>query len=73
LKIEQISVSVQIPAEHSARAYGAVKNFGTIKREEWRADGSWHGIVEMPAGSYTSFLNKLGEVTKGSGETKIVT
>ena len=73
LKIEQISVSVQIPAEHSARAYGAVKNFGTIKREEWRADGSWHGIVEMPAGSYASFLNKLGEVTKGSGETKIVT
>ena len=73
LRIEQISVSVQIPAEHSARAYGAVKNFGTIKREEWRADGSWHGIVEMPAGSYASFLNKLGEVTKGSGETKIVT
>ena len=73
LKIEQISVSVQIPAEHSARAYGAVKNFGTIKREEWRADGSWHGIVEVPAGSYASFLNKLGEVTKGSGEAKIVT
>jgi ribosome maturation protein SDO1 len=73
LKIEQISVSVQIPAEYSARAYGAVKNFGTMKLEEWRADGSWHGIVEMPAGSYASFLNKLGEVTKGSGETKIVT
>jgi ribosome maturation protein SDO1 len=73
LKIEQISVSVQIPAEYSARAYGAVKNFGTIKQEEWRADGSWYGIVEMPAGSYASFLNKLGETTKGSGEAKIVT
>jgi ribosome maturation protein SDO1 len=73
LKIEQISISVHIPAEHAARAYGAVKNFGTIKQEEWRSDGSWHGIVEMPAGSYASFLNKLGEVTKGSGEAKIVT
>jgi ribosome maturation protein SDO1 len=72
LKIEQISVSVQIPAEYSARAYGAVKNFGTVKQEEWRANGSWYGIVEMPAGSYASFLNKLGEVTKGSGEAKIV-
>jgi ribosome maturation protein SDO1 len=72
LKIEQISVSVQIPAEYSARSYGAIKNFGAIKQEEWRADGSWHGIVEMPAGSYASFLNKLGEVTKGSGEAKIV-
>jgi ribosome maturation protein SDO1 len=73
LKIEQISVGVRIPAEYSARAYGAVKAFGTIKREEWRADGSWYGIVEMPAGSYASFLNKLGEATKGSGEAKIVT
>ncbi|MCJ7561373.1 ribosome assembly factor SBDS, partial [Candidatus Bathyarchaeota archaeon] len=73
LKIEQISVGVQIPAEYSARAYGAIKTFGAIKREEWRADGSWYGILEMPAGSYASFLNKLGEVTKGSGEAKIVT
>jgi len=72
LKIEQISVGVRIPAEHSARAYGAIKTLGAIKREEWRADGSWYGIVEMPAGSYASFLNKLGETTKGSGEAKIV-
>jgi ribosome maturation protein SDO1 len=72
LKIEQISVGVRIPAEYSARAYGAIKTLGTIKREEWRGDGSWYGIVEMPAGSYASFLNKLGETTKGSGEAKIV-
>jgi len=73
LKIEQISVSVHIPVEYAARVYGAMKSFGVIKREEWRVDGSWFGIIEMPAGSYASFLNKLGDVTKGSGEAKIVT
>ena len=73
LKIEQIYIGVRLPAEYSARAYGAIKNFGAINQEEWRADGSWYGIVEMPAGSYASFLNKLGEATKGSGEAKIVT
>jgi ribosome maturation protein SDO1 len=73
LKIEQISVGVHIPAEYSARAYGSMKSFGVIKKEEWRADGSWYGVIEMPAGSYASFLNKLGDVTKGSGEAKIVT
>jgi len=72
LKIEQISLGVRIPAEYSARAYGPIKNFGTIKQEEWRADGSWYGIIEMPAGAYASFLNKLGEITKGSGEAKIL-
>ncbi|UCF44951.1 MAG: ribosome assembly factor SBDS [Candidatus Bathyarchaeota archaeon] len=73
LKIEQISLGVHIPAEYSARVYGPIKNFGTIKQEEWRADGSWYGILEMPAGAYASFLNKLGEITKGSGEAKIIT
>jgi ribosome maturation protein SDO1 len=73
LKIEQVAVGVHIPAEYSARSYGTVKGFGSIKREEWRADGSWYGVLEMPAGLYAPFLEKLGEITKGSGEAKIIT
>jgi len=72
LKMEQVSVGVHVPAEHSARAYGTIKGFGTIKREEWRTDGSWFGVLEMPAGLYAPFLEKLGEITRGSGEAKII-
>jgi len=71
LKMEQISLGVSIPAAYSAKAYGSIKGFGTIRREEWHADGSWYGVLEMPAGSYAPFLDKLGEVTKGTGEAKI--
>jgi ribosome maturation protein SDO1 len=70
LKIEQIQVKVSIPPEYAAKAYGTVKGYGTIKREEWRADGSWFSIVEMPAGLYGPFLDKLGEITKGNAEAK---
>jgi ribosome maturation protein SDO1 len=73
LKMEQVAIGVHISAEYSARAYGTIKGFGTIRREEWRADGSWYGVLEMPAGSYAPFLDKLGEITKGSGEAKIIT
>jgi ribosome maturation protein SDO1 len=72
LKMEQVSVGAHVPAEYSARAYGTIKGFGTIKREEWRADGSWYGVLEMPAGLYAPFLEKLGEITKGSGDAKII-
>jgi len=72
LKIEQVSVQVRIPAEYAARAYGAMKASGSIRHEEWRSDGSWQGTIEMPAGSYASFLNKLGDVTKGNGEASLV-
>lgn len=72
LKMEQVSVSVHIPAQYAARAYGTLKALGTIKREEWRADGSWSGILEMPAGVYAPFLEKIGEITKGNAEAKII-
>ncbi len=72
LKMEQISVSVHIPAQYAARAYGTIKALGTIKREEWRADGSWSGVLEMPAGVYAPFLEKIGEITKGNAEAKVI-
>ena len=72
LKMEQISISVHVPVEWSAKTYGTIKGFGTIKQEEWRADGSWYGILEVPAGLYGQFLEKLGQITKGSGEVKII-
>jgi ribosome maturation protein SDO1 len=72
LKMEQITLNVTVPASYSVKAYGSIKGFGAIKREEWRADGSWYGVLEMPAGSYAPFLDKLGEITKGTGEAKVV-
>lgn len=72
LKIEQMRVAVKIFAEHAAKAYGAVKNFGTITREEWQTDGSWIGVVEMPAGLYGQFIDRLGKLTQGTVQTKIL-
>lgn len=72
LKMEQVSVAIHIPAEHVGKVYGTVKGFGTIKREEWRADGSWYTIVQMPAGLYGPFLEKLGEMTRGNLESKLL-
>jgi ribosome maturation protein SDO1 len=72
LKIEQMRVAVKVFGEHAAKAYGAIKNFGTITREEWQKDGSWIGVVEMPAGLYGSFIDRLGKLTQGTIQTKIL-
>jgi len=72
LKIEQVTVAIKVPPQYASRAYGTIKSLGVLKREEWRGDGSWYGEIEMPAGVYASVLNKLGDVTKGSGDAKII-
>jgi ribosome maturation protein SDO1 len=72
LKMEKISVAVHIPHQYASRVYGTVKGFGTITREQWRADGSWSAIVDMSAGLYGPFLDKLGKMTRGNIEAKMV-
>jgi len=72
LKVEQVPVAVRIPPEYASKVYGTVKGFGVIKREQWQADGSWSAIVEVPAGLYGPFLEKLGKITRGNLEAKMV-
>lgn len=72
LKIEQMRIAVKILAEYTAKAYGAMKGYGTIGKEEWQSDGSWVGILEMPAGLYGPFVDRLGKLSQGTIQTKIL-
>jgi ribosome maturation protein SDO1 len=64
IKMEQMRVAVKVFAEHAAKAYGAIKGYGTITREEWQADGALVAVVEMPAGVYGPFIERLGKITQ---------
>ena len=70
--MEQVRISVKIPAEFIGRAYGVARNFGALEREDWQSDGSWIGIVRIAAGLQTEFYDKLNDVTKGNVSTKIL-
>ena len=72
LSMEQVRISVKIPAEFIGRAYGVARNFGTLEREDWQSDGSWIGIVRIDAGMQYDFYDKLNDVTKGIVSTKII-
>ena len=72
IKIDKMKVVVKVFPEHAAKAYGSIKGFGTISKEEWQADGSLVALVEMPAGLYSSFIDKLGKITQGTVQTKVL-
>ena len=72
LKIEQMRIAVKIPPEYAARTLGVAKDFGAVKQEEWQRDGSWVAVVEMAAGLHAEFLEKIGKITQGNYQTKIL-
>jgi len=72
VRFEKIRIAVRLSAEDSAKCYGDLKAFGSILKEEWQPSGAWIGVVEMPAGMQTEFLERLNAKTKGNVETRVL-
>jgi len=72
IRFEKVNIAVKLGGEDYAKCIGDIKSFGTLKKEEWQANGMWIGVVEMPAGMQTDFLEKMNEKTRGSVETRIM-
>ena len=72
IRFEKVRIAVKLSAEDSAKCYGDLKAFGSILREEWSPSGAWIGVVEMPAGMQTDFLERLNAKTKGNVETRVL-
>jgi ribosome maturation protein SDO1 len=72
LRTELALLEVKIPPQYAPATYGALKSFGTIKREQWLSDGSLLAVIEIPAGLQVNFLEKLGNLTKGTAQSKIL-
>jgi ribosome maturation protein SDO1 len=72
IRFEKVRIAVKLSAEDSAKAYGDIKGYGTILKEEWSPTGAWLGVVEMPAGLQTDFLERLNAKTRGNVETRVL-
>ncbi|MFQ6128757.1 MAG: ribosome assembly factor SBDS [Thermoplasmata archaeon] len=72
ISIEKVKIAVRLSAADCPRCYGDMKAFGEIIEEEWQKDGSWIGIVEMPAGLQTDFLERMNQRTRGNVEVRIL-
>ncbi len=72
IRFEKIKIAVKLAGVHYGKTYGDITKYGNILKEEWQSDGSWIGVVEIPAGMQTEFFDILNKKTKGEVETKII-
>jgi len=73
IKMELMRIAVKVFPEHAARAYNAFKSFGNVTREEWQTDGGLVAVIEMPAGMYGSFTDRVSKMTQGTIQMKVLT
>jgi len=72
ISFEKLKLAIKLNGVDYGRCYGDIKSAGNISHEEWGSDGSWMGMVEIPAGLQDELVRKLNDKTKGGVETKIL-
>ncbi|HTT25911.1 MAG TPA: ribosome assembly factor SBDS [Thermoplasmata archaeon] len=72
IRLDVVKVRVKLPAEHYPKVIRELRGLGKVSEEQWLSNGSWSGIVEIPAGVQTELYEKLSARTKGIAETTLV-
>jgi len=72
IRFEKLAIAVKLGPDDYGKTYGDLLNFGKVTKQEWQKDGSWVGVIEIPAGMQTDFFDRINAKTKGNAETKIL-
>ncbi|RLF46948.1 MAG: ribosome assembly factor SBDS, partial [Thermoplasmata archaeon] len=72
IRFEKVKIAVRLSGEDYGKLYGAMISYGKILQDEWQANGSWIGVLEIPAGLQSEFIDVLNKKTKGAVEVKIL-
>ncbi len=55
IRFDKMRIAVKLTGEEYGRCYEDIVHFGKIQKEEWQPNGSWIGVVEIPAGMRDDF------------------
>ncbi len=72
LSFESVKLAIKLAGTDYGRCYGDISEVATLQNEEWQNDGSWIGVVELPAGMRQDLEEILNSKTKGNVEIKSV-
>ncbi len=72
IRFEEVKIAVKISPEYATKTYGNIVKFGNLIKQEWQNDGSWIGVISIPAGMQDDLYKLLNHLTKGSAETKLI-
>ncbi len=72
IRFEEVKIAIKLPAEYAAKSYGSVSKFGALQKQEWQNDGSWIGVITIPAGMQDDLYKLLNSLTRGGAETKLL-
>lgn len=72
IRIESIVIQIIVPPALAGRTFSTLKQNFENSEEKWLNDGSLQLTITIPAGLEAELLEKVGNLTKGNFQSKII-
>ena len=72
IRLEKSKVAIRLSGTDYGKCYDDLVNFGVVEREEWQKDGSWIGVMEIPAGRINDLIGRMKDRTRGTAEVRLI-
>ncbi len=73
IRSETKKLEIIIPSKYAGQSMRILKMYGKISKSEWKSDGSFDAIIEIPAGIMDEFFSQLNNICHGEVNSKILT
>ena len=72
IRMEKTKLAVKLTGDAYGKVYGEIARGGYLVKEEWGSDGSWVGLLEVPAGMASEIMGALSRRGQDDIEIKVV-
>lgn len=72
IRMEKAKLAVKLTGDAYGKVYGDLVRSGFIVKEEWGKDGSWMGLLEVPAGIQGDIIASITRKAKDNVDIRVV-
>ncbi len=72
IRFEHVKMEVEVPGTEYGKIYAELTHLGQILKEDWKNNGNYNAIVEIPAGVQDQLYDFLNKKTKGNVDIKLI-
>lgn len=72
IRFEHVKMEIDVPGTEYGKIYAELTRLGQILKEDWKNNGNYSAIVEIPAGVQDQLYDFLNKRTKGNVDIKLI-
>ncbi|MCL4334087.1 MAG: ribosome assembly factor SBDS [Candidatus Thermoplasmatota archaeon] len=72
IKFEHVKMEIEVPGTEYGKIYAEMTRLGQIVKEEWKNNGNYGAVIEIPAGVQDQLYDFLNKRTKGNVDIKLI-